>query len=116
MAKEGTTRYYSDLQEKSVCKALNAYQQSNSGAGKFSKGDCIHKGASLLIECKTCTTDKDSVSVKKEWLEKNLQEARSQRLANNCVAINFGPNQKNYYIIDENLMQFLVTELEKLYA
>ena len=28
-----STRYYSDKHEKSVCKALNAYQQSNSGAG-----------------------------------------------------------------------------------
>lgn len=36
MADKQSTRYYSDLHEKSVCKALGAVQQSNSGAGKFS--------------------------------------------------------------------------------
>lgn len=35
------TRYYSDAQEKSVCRALGATQVVNSGASKFSKGDCV---------------------------------------------------------------------------
>ena len=33
------TRFYSDRHEKSICKALGAQQQSNSGAGHFRKGD-----------------------------------------------------------------------------
>lgn len=36
MADKQSTRYFSDKHEKSVCKALGAVQQSNSGAGKFS--------------------------------------------------------------------------------
>ena len=45
MADKQSTRYFSDKHEKSVCKALNAVQQSNSGAGKFSKGDVVIKEA-----------------------------------------------------------------------
>ena len=36
-----STRYYSDKQEKSVCKSLNGKQVSNSGAGLFKKGDVV---------------------------------------------------------------------------
>lgn len=107
------TRYFSDIQEKSVCKLLDAKQQSNSGAGKFRKGDCIQKEASMLIECKTAMTEKDSVSIKKSWINKNKEEKFSQRLSNSCLAFNFGPNQPNYFIIDEKLMRFLVDKLKE---
>ena len=108
-----STRYYSDKHEKSVCKALNAYQQSNSGAGKFRKGDVYNSKASLLIECKTCMTDKSSFSIKQDWILKNKDEAFSQRLSNSCVAFNFGPDKPNYYCIDEKLMKSLVEKLEE---
>lgn len=108
-----STRYFSDTQEKSVCKALGAQQQSNSGAGRWRKGDCVHKDASMLIECKTVMTDKESVSIKKDWIEKNKQEKFTQRLSSSCIAFNFGPNQQNYYIIDEKLMRFLVDKLSE---
>lgn len=115
MKNKTSTRAYSDAQEKSVCKALNAIQQSNSGAGLFSKGDCVNKEASLLIECKTVMKEKESISIKKEWLTKNKEEAFSQRLSNNCLAFNFGPNEDNYYIISEKLMKYLVSKLEEEY-
>ena len=111
MANKQSTRYYSDIQEKSVCKALGAVQQSNSGAGLWRKGDCIHKDASLLIECKTCVEDKDSFSIKKDWINKNKEESFTQRVSNSCISFNFGPNQPNYYVIDEKLMKFLVESL-----
>lgn len=111
MKSKKPTRYFSDIQEKEVCKLLNAYQQSNSGAGKWRKGDCVHKEASLLIECKTVTTDKNSISIKKDWITKNEQEKFSQRLMNSCIAFNFGPNQSNYFVIDSLLMKFLVDKL-----
>ena len=67
MQKENlSTRAAADIHEKSVCKALGASQQSNSGAGLFQKGDLVQKEASLLIECKTCMTEKNSFSIKKE--------------------------------------------------
>jgi hypothetical protein len=113
MAKEGTTRYYSDIHEKSVCKLLGSHQVSNSGAGHFRKGDVVHSNASMLIECKTVVTDKESVSIKKEWVLKNKEEAFTQRLSNNSIAFNFGPNQPNYFVIDEKLMKFLVEKLEE---
>lgn len=111
-----STRFYSSQQEQAVAKALGAYQQTNSGAGAFAKGDVYHKRASLLIECKTATTNKDSFSIKRDWLLKVDGERKSKRLDNSCVAINFGPDapyNRNYYIIDEKLMKFLVEKLEE---
>ena len=108
-----STRYFSDLQEKSVCKELGANQVINSGAGKFRKGDVIQKESSFLIECKTCTSDKDSFSIKKEWIKKNKEERYTQRLSNSCIAFNFGPNQENYYIIDSTLMKYLIEKLSE---
>ena len=110
---KNTTRYYSDLHEKSVCKALGARQQPNSGAGKFNKGDVVIDNASLLIECKTSMTEKNSISLKKEWIEKNKEEAFSLRLQNHCICINFGPQTQNYYLIDEQMMKYLVDKLEE---
>lgn len=108
-----STRYYSDIQEKSVCKLLGATQQSNSGAGKYRKGDVIQHESSMLIECKTVMTDKDSFSIKKDWITKNKEERFTQRLSNSCIAFNFGPGQPNYFIIDEKLMRFLVDKLSE---
>lgn len=107
------TRYFSDIHESSVARALGGTKVANSGAGKFSGGDVIQKDASLLIECKTVMTEKQSVSVKKDWLVKNKEEAFSKRLDNNCLCINFGPGTPNYYVIDEKLMKFLVEKLEE---
>ena len=111
MVNKDSTRYYSDLQEKSVCKLLGAKQTPNSGAGRWRKGDCHQEEASLLIECKTCMAEKNSFSIKKDWIEKNKEEAFNNRLSNTCIAFNFGPEQKNYFIIDEKLMSFLVDRL-----
>lgn len=108
-----STRYYSDAQEKSVCRALGGTQTSNSGAGHFQKGDVVVKDASLLVECKCSMTDKNSVSIKKEWFIKNKQELFSSRLNNSVICINFGPNSKNIYCIDESLMRYLVDKLKE---
>ena len=108
-----STRYYSDKHEKSVVNALGGRQNSNSGAGHFNKGDVVVENADLLVECKTTMTEKSSVSVKKEWIEKTVEEAFSMRLSNTAVCINFGPNTSNYYIINEQLMKFLVEKLEE---
>jgi len=111
MKNKNSTRYFSDLQEEQICKLLNATKTPNSGAGKWRKGDAIQEEASLLIECKTLETSKNSFSIKKEWIEKNKEESFFQRLNNSCIAFNFGPNENNYFIIDEKLMKFLVEKL-----
>lgn len=107
------TRYYSNKQEQSVCKALGGVQTSNSGAAKFSAGDVIVKDASMLIECKCSMTEKQSISLKKEWFTKNKEEAFATRLTNNCVCVNFGPDTDNIYCINEKLMRFLVEKLSE---
>lgn len=107
------TRYVSNLQEQSVCRALGATQTSNSGAGHFRKGDAVNKSAGLLIECKTAMQDKSTFSIKKEWIEKNREECFTQRLPNSCIAFSFGPSSSNYYVIDEKLMKFLVEKLQE---
>lgn len=111
-----STRYYSNLQENSICRALHATKQPNSGAGLFNKSDILISGASLLIEAKTCMKEKDSFSIKREWIEKNREEAFSQRISNGCIAFSFGPTLPNYYVIDEHLMKFLVEKLEDEYS
>lgn len=108
-----STRYYSNIQEENVCKIVKGRRQPNSGASNFSAGDVVNKEASILVECKTTLKDKDSFSIKKEWLEKNKEEMKSLRLSNHCLAFNFGPNQNNYFIIDEKLMKFLILKLEE---
>lgn len=110
------TRYYSSLQEQSVCKAVKGIRTPNSGAGDFSKGDVVNKEASILFECKTTTSNKDSFNVKREWMEKVEEERKLKRMNSSCVVINFGPDapyNKNYYIINERLMKFLVEKLEE---
>lgn len=106
-----STRSFSDAHEKSICKALGATQQSNSGAGRFHKGDVIHNGASMLIEAKCVMSPKQSVSLKKEWIEKNKAESFAIRKLNQAVCVNFEPGGPNYYVINESLMKFLIEKL-----
>ena len=93
------TRFYSNKQEKKVAKAVKGFQVVNSGATKFSKGDVVTKN--WLIECKTTTaTEKASFSIKREWLEKNREEAFAMNKDYNALAFDYGDG-KNWYIIDE---------------
>lgn len=113
MKNKESTRYFSDQHEKSICAALEGVQVSNSGAGRFQKGDVIIEDASLLIEGKCSMSDKSSVSIKKDWILKNKEEAFRNRLDNSCVCFNFSPKEENYYVINERLMMFLVDSLRK---
>lgn len=110
---EKPTRFYSNNQEKLIVKLLGGIQASNSGAGKWQKGDVVIPSASLLCECKTTTTDKQTFSIRKEWLDKNLKEMKESHLLNCCLAFNFGPDQENYFVINEKLMKFLVEKLQE---
>lgn len=100
------TRYYSNKQEKKVAKAIGGKQVVNSGATTFYKGDVVTDN--WLIECKTTTaTCKASFSIKKEWIEKNKEEAFAMRKSYSAIAFSFGENEPNYYIIDEKLFKIL---------
>ena len=101
-----STRYYSNRQEKKIAKELGGKQVANSGATSFSKGDVRIKN--WLIEAKTVTKEKDSFSIKKAWLLKNKEEAFAMNKPYSALAFNFGPDEENYYIIDEKLFKELV--------
>ena len=104
------TRFYSHKQENSVAKAIKGKLVPNSGAISFGAGDVTTD--LFLLECKTCMEDKQSFSIKKEWLEKNKEEAFSVGKDYNALVFNFGPNSKNYYVIDEKLFKILNQYLE----
>ena len=100
-----STRYFSTLQEEKVASLIDGYRTSNSGAGLFQKGDVYTNH--LLVECKTPTTEKESFSIKKEWLDKNKEEAKKTRKSFSALAFCFKPNGENYFVIDENLFKYL---------
>lgn len=100
------TRYYSSHQEKKVSKATGATLTKNSGATMFQKGDLLL--SNWLLECKTQVKDKETFTLKKDWFEKNLQESLMMGKDYTAVVFNFGPDQDNYYIIDERTFQELL--------
>lgn len=105
------TRYYSNKQEKAIAKKLGGKQTANSGATKFEKSDVLLE--KFALECKTKMTSSQSISIQKEWLEKQAREALFMGKSYSALAFNFGPNEKNYYIIDEELFEFLIEALDR---
>ena len=104
------TRFYSNRQEKRVAKALNGKCVPNSGAPLFVAGDVTTND--WLIECKTATSEKQSFSIKKEWLEKNREDAFAMNKQYNALAFDFGDNGDVYYIIDQKTFKKLIERLE----
>lgn len=111
------TRYYSKRQENTVARISGGSTVPNSGAIKFGAGDV--QTSNCLIECKTCTKEKASFSIKKEWLDKNEQEAFSTGKMYSILAFNFGPDTDNYFILNkrtfEKFIEFLKAEEEQSY-
>lgn len=105
------TRYYSARQEKYIADKFGGYMSLNSGASDFSAGDVVLEH--YLVECKTCLKEQKAFSIQKEWLEKIRKEAFSKGKQDGVVAFNFGPDTKNYFIINENLMHFLIEKTKQ---
>lgn len=97
------TRKYSSKQEKYVAKTLGGRVQPNSGATPFLKGDVVAND--WLVECKTQLTNKSSITIKKDWLEKLEEERFAMRKPNMALAFNFGPDEQIYYVISEKTMK-----------
>lgn len=93
------TRYYSNKQEKAVAKVISGKQVVNSGATRFLKGDVVSD--KILVECKTCKNPKQSFIIKKEWLEKNAEEAFAMNKIYSVLAFSYGEDEDNYYVLDE---------------
>lgn len=100
------TRFYSNRQEKNIAKAVDGKRTPNSGATKFVKGD-IYTDA-WLIEAKTATTEKQSFAIKRDWLDKNKEEAFAMGKPYNALCFDFGDNGKRYYVIDEKTFKQLL--------
>jgi len=105
------TRYYSSKQEKRVAKEFNGKTVANSGAAMFCGGDVNLEN--FLVECKTSTKPKDSMSIKKEWLTKIKEEAIAKRKRYYALTIDFG-SQDDYFVIDKNTFKLLVDYVNKL--
>lgn len=103
------TRFYSNKQEKQVAKAIGGRQVANSGATAFNKGDVTT--SKFLIECKTCTKEQKSFAVKKEWLQKNQEEAFAMGKQYSALAIDFG-GAEQYYVISQKLFNKLLNALD----
>jgi hypothetical protein len=101
------TRRYSSKQEKYVAKKFNGKVQPNSGATPFLKGDVVI-GSDWLVECKTHTTSKKSITIKKDWLDKLEEERFAMRKTNSVLAFNFGPDEQMYYVVTEKVFKEIV--------
>ena len=106
------TRVYSKAQETAVAKAIGGRRTPNSGATMFGgKGDVHTQDGLFLVECKTKMTPSTSITLKKEWFEKNKQEMVFEGKEHEALVFNFGPNEPMHYIIDEYLFLGLLEYL-----
>ena len=94
------TRFYSNRQEKHIAKKVGGRQTPNSGATNFSKGDVVSD--LFLIEAKTVTKEQKSFTIKREWIDKNREEAFAMGKPYSTLAIDFGDGEQ-HYLIDEKL-------------
>jgi len=92
------TRFYSNKQEKKIAKAVQGQQVANSGATAFKKGDVTTEN--WLFEAKTKTTESKSFSIKREWIDKNKEEAFAMGKDYNALVIDFGDGEQ-FYLLDE---------------
>lgn len=97
------TRYFSKKQETAVANTVNGKRTKNSGATMFGGKSDVSIESLFSIECKTKMTSAKSITIKKDWLEKLNKEALFDGHPYSALAFNYGPNESNYYIIDEDL-------------
>lgn len=102
---------YSKNQEKQIAKLVGGRVQSNSGGTRFGGGDVHTK--TMFIEAKTPTTDKQTFSIKKEWIDKAKEQAFEQNKTNYALAFRFGPEEADFFVIDSKLFKYLIDKLEE---
>ena len=100
-----STRYYSDKQEKAIAKAVGGKQTANSGATPFSKGD-VRKD-DWLLECKTHTEPREQFTIKRDWIDKNKEEAFQMGKHHSAVVLDFGDGEQHYLISQKEFLQLL---------
>ena len=104
--KEYTKKEASILQEKQVADLVNGQVQVASGGLSHNGGDVLTDN--WFFECKTVTTPKDSYSVKKSIIDKMKEQTFEQRKDYCALAFRFSPEDKDYFVIDSDTMQYLL--------
>lgn len=67
-----------------------------------------------LFEAKTCMSEKQSFSIKKEWLDKLRQESFAMNKEFFALVFNFGiKNGENFYILNEKTFKQILLLLEE---
>lgn len=108
---KNSTRAKSSQQEKRIAKAIGGRQVVGSGSTPFLKGDVI--AGKLFIEAKTKMSPSQSISVKKEWIEKAKEQSLAMRKEDYAIAVSFGDG-KDYYLIEDRLMEDMYKSREVL--
>ena len=109
---KNSTRAKSSQQEKRIAKAMGGKQVIGSGSTPFLKGDVVVD--QLFIEAKTKMVPSQQITVKKVWIDKAKEQALSTRKRDYAIAISFG-DPKEYYIIEDTLMEELFKSRQVLY-
>lgn len=106
------TRKVSSAQEKAIARATGGRRTPNSGATDFGgKGDVVTER--FVLEAKTKMSKSKSISLKREWFDKLAEEATFSGKPYSALVFNFGPGEKNHYVIDEDLFVVLQEYLDK---
>ena len=92
-------------QEQHIAKSLNGRVQPASGAGRNHKGDV--RTSQFLVECKA--TDKDSISLKKAWIQKISKQACS--IARDPL-IHLDINGERCYVVPERVWNYLYGRID----
>ena len=104
---------YSASQERDIANLLGGRVQSNSGGTRFGGGDVLTED--FFIEAKTPTKTQTSFSIKKEWIDKMVEQAFEQGKYHYALAFRFDPEGDDYFVINSRLMEMLVKFFEKEY-
>ena len=104
------TRYFSKRQENTIAAATGGKRTPNSGATFNSKGYVLTD--QFLLEAKTKTTSSDTITIRKDWFQKNREEMAFMGKPYSAIVFNFGPEEENHYIIDEDLFLELLEYLK----
>lgn len=108
-----STRAKSSQQEKRIAKAMGGKQVIGSGSTPFLKGDVV--AGKLFIEAKTKMVPSQQITVKKAWVDKAREQSLATRKEDFAIAVSFG-DPKEYYLIEDNLMEDLFKSREALRA
>lgn len=105
--KEYTKKEASVLQEKQVANLVGGQVQPASGGTSHGGGDVLTDD--WFFECKTVINEKDSYSIKKSVINKMKEQTFEQRREYCALAFRFSPEDKDYFVIDSDTMEYLLT-------